>query len=65
MDGRRRLGFEFKRTTAPTITRSMYSALTDLALTRLDIIHAGPHTFPLSRKVRAVAATRLLSDLKP
>jgi predicted AAA+ superfamily ATPase len=65
MDGRKRLGFEFKRTTTPTITRSTHSALSDLALTHLDIIHAGPHTFPLSRKVRAIAATRLLSDLNP
>jgi predicted AAA+ superfamily ATPase len=63
--GRHRYGFEIKRTTAPKITPSIRSALQDLGLTRLDVIHAGSATFPLARKVRAVAATRLLEDLKP
>lgn len=63
--GRRRLGFEFKRTTAPSLTPSMRSALEDLQLTRLDIVHAGRETFPLHKRVRAVAASRLLEDLKP
>jgi hypothetical protein len=35
------LGFEFKRTTTPTITRSVHSAVTDLALAHVDMIHAG------------------------
>jgi len=61
--GRRRLGFEFKRTAAPQLTRSMRSAMADLDLTRLDVIHAGPDTFPLAPRVRAVAAARLLEDL--
>ena len=39
--GGQRRGFEIKRTTAPTITPSMRSALTDLRLQRLDVIHAG------------------------
>lgn len=34
--GRRRLGFEIKRTTAPEITKSMRIALADLRLDRLD-----------------------------
>jgi predicted AAA+ superfamily ATPase len=62
--GSRRLGFEFKRTTAPSLTPSMRSALTDLRLTRLDVIHAGDKTFPLAANVRAVAVTRLLTDLE-
>jgi hypothetical protein len=60
-----RLGFEIKRTTAPRITPSMRSALGDLELTRLDVIHAGSETFPLAPRVRAVAAERLLADLAP
>lgn len=63
--GRRRLGFEFKRTTTPSLTPSMRSALEDLQLTRLDVVHAGRETFPLHKRVRAVAASRLLEDLKP
>ena len=59
VDGRRRYGFEFKRTAAPQITRSMHSALSDLKLTRLDIVHAGKQTFPLAKKVRAVAASEI------
>lgn len=63
--GRQRLGFEFKRTAAPEITKSMRIALTDLKLTRLDVIHAGRDTFPLAANVRAVAASRMLADLRP
>jgi len=43
----------------------MRSALEDLQLTRLDVVHAGRETFPLHKRVRAVAASRLLEDLKP
>jgi hypothetical protein len=35
--GRRRLGFEFKRATAPTVTASMRTAMQDLSLERLDV----------------------------
>lgn len=63
--GPRRYGFEVKRTTAPGLTPSMRHALTDLRLTRLDVIHAGAHTFPLGKDVRAVSAHRLLEDLHP
>ena len=63
--GRTRLGFEFKRTDSPNITRSMRTVLEDLRLTRLDVVHAGDNTFPLHKKIRAVALSRLLKDLKP
>jgi hypothetical protein len=62
--GRQRLGFEIKRTSAPKLTPSMRNALEDLKLKRLDVIHAGDETFPLDKKVRAIAFTRLLADLK-
>lgn len=57
--GRRRLGFEIKRTVAPRVTRSMRIALEDLSLEQLDVIHAGEGTFPLAERIRAVA----LSDV--
>jgi predicted AAA+ superfamily ATPase len=62
--GRRRLGFEFKRTDAPTVTRSMRTALADLGLDRLSIVHAGKHTFPLAREIQAVALRRILEEEK-
>jgi predicted AAA+ superfamily ATPase len=60
----RRYGFEIKRTMSPKITPSMRSAVEDLQLTRLDVVYAGTETFPLSQRVRAVAAVRLLRDLR-
>ena len=65
VSGARRYGFEIKRTTAPRVTASMRSALADLELSRLDVVHAGTETFPLAPQIRAVAAERLLSDLRP
>lgn len=63
--GRRRLGFEFKYSDAPQMTRSMHLALADLKLDRLDMVHAGKHTFPLAERVRALALSRLTEDLAP
>ncbi len=62
--GEKRFGFEFKRTTTPQLTRSMASALEDLDLVRIDVVHAGDRTFPLAKKVRAVSAARLDLDLR-
>jgi hypothetical protein len=64
LQGKRRLGFEFKRTSSPRLTPSMRVALADLKLQRLDVIHAGEETFPLADRIRAVAFTRLLQDVK-
>lgn len=61
--GRNRWGFEVKRTTAPSVTPSMRSALADLRLKRLYVIHAGDHTFPLDKRIQAVALARLTRDL--
>lgn len=63
--GSRRLGFEIKRTTAPSMTRSMRSTLDTLELERLDVIHAGEQTFPLADGVRAVSFGRMEEDLEP
>jgi predicted AAA+ superfamily ATPase len=63
--GRKRLGFEVKRTSSPRVTPSMRQALADLKLQRLDVIHAGNQTFPLGKRIRAGALSRLLRDVKP
>lgn len=43
----------------------MRIALEDLRLDSLDVIHAGPDSYPLADRVRAVAATRILEDIAP
>ena len=63
--GRRRLGFEFKRTDAPKLTRSMMVSLDTLSLDRIDVVHAGSHGFPMHEKVRAVPMQELLDAVKP
>jgi predicted AAA+ superfamily ATPase len=63
--GTRRRGFEVKRTTAPRVTPSIRSAIADLQLDSVDLIHAGDQTYPLAPDVRAVAADRLLEDVEP
>jgi len=62
--GRDRLGFEVKLTSSPRVTPSMRSALSDLKLQRLYVIHSGEETFQLERNIWAIALPRLLEDLK-
>ena len=63
--GNRRLGFEFKRTDAPRMTPSgMRSALSDLHLGVLYVVHAGEHSFSLGEKIRAVPIGRLLDGIR-
>ncbi len=61
--GNRRLGFEFKRTTAPAVTRSMRAALQDLRLDEMPLVHAGSRSYSLDRKIRAISFDRILEDL--
>jgi len=44
------LGFEIKRTAAPAMTRSAHVAIENLDLQRLDVIHAGDHSFALAQR---------------
>ena len=52
----RRIGFEFKRTSAPAMTRSMHSALTDLKLDRLVVIFPGKTAFLSTSKRRPLVS---------
>jgi predicted AAA+ superfamily ATPase len=63
--GRRRLGFEIKRTASPKLTPSMRIAFSDLKLSRLTVIHAGDKKFPLAQRIEAVPLSRLLHDVHP
>ncbi|WP_419846551.1 ATP-binding protein [Candidatus Poriferisocius sp.] len=59
------LGFEIKRTSQPAVSKSMHSALADLHLDHLYLIHAGPHRFPLTDQITAISATDLLTHEDP
>lgn len=63
--GRRRLGFEFKYTEQPTVTPSMRSALEDLKLDELVVVHGGTQCWPMADGIRAVAARQMLRQLQP
>jgi predicted AAA+ superfamily ATPase len=63
--GNNRLGFEFKRSTAPSVTKSMHVAMEDLRLRRLWVVHAGERAFDLTRQMRALPLSRVLEELKP
>jgi len=51
----KKIGFEFKYTDQPKITKSMISALEDLALDHLYLIHPHDQTFSLSEKITALS----------
>lgn len=62
--GTRRFGSEVTRTTTPSLTRSMKTAIADLRLKPLYVVHAGDATYPLSKQVQAVALGDLLKTLR-
>jgi hypothetical protein len=43
----------------------MRTAVADLKLDSLEVVHAGADAFPLARKVRAVPLARLLELIRP
>ena len=57
--GTRRLGFEFKLSDAPRTTASMHSAIQNLHLERLDVVHAGKQSYELASNIRALSLSRL------
>jgi predicted AAA+ superfamily ATPase len=57
--GRRRIGFEFKLGSAPDVTASMRTALQDLDLEHLWVIHAGKERFRLTPQIEALPLTQL------
>ncbi len=61
--GDRRIGFEFKMNSAPDLTASMRAACTDLALSKLWVVHAGKERFKLSPLVEALPL-RMLPDVQ-
>ena len=62
LDGVRRVGLEFKRTSAPRMTRSMHSALNDLRLDRVLVVFPGDSRFRLHERVDAVGLALACSE---
>lgn len=61
--GNKKYGFEIKYSSTPKITKSMRSAIEDLALDRLLVIYPGDHTFPLSQdNVIAIGLNQFLKN---
>lgn len=60
-----RLGFEFKHSAAPVLKPSMRSALDDLKLDALMVVHSGDRSWRLAPKVRAVALKQLTEQVEP
>lgn len=63
--GAKRIGFEIKFTSSPKITPSMKTALSDLKLNRLFIIHAGDKSYQMTGKIYAIASKNILKEIKP
>jgi uncharacterized protein len=62
--GRKRWGFELKRTSQPAMTKSIVVAMKDLELRNLTVIHAGPNAFPLATNVRAIPLREIGETLR-
>lgn len=52
--GQQRIGVEFKRADAPTVTKSMRIAMEDLKLDALYVVYPGLHRFSMGEGVEAV-----------
>lgn len=61
--GQQRLGFEFKFSDAPKITKSMKISLQELSLDHLTVIYPGEIDYPLSEKVMAKGIKNYLDEL--
>lgn len=57
-DGRR-TGVEFKRSDAPTLTRSMSIAMKDLKLDELVVVYPGMRSYDLAERIRVLPLTEI------
>jgi hypothetical protein len=60
----RRIGVEIKRADAPTLTRSMQSALDDLKLDRLFVVYPGSTRYALSDRAEVLPLEACIASLK-
>jgi predicted AAA+ superfamily ATPase len=59
----KRIGIEMKYSDAPAMTKSLSSALADLHLDRLLVIHPGKAHFPLGKKAEALPLVDCLKEI--
>ena len=57
-------GIEFKYADAPTISKSMRSAISDLHLNRLWIIYPGKEEYTLDKKIKVMPLTKIPIEWK-
>jgi predicted AAA+ superfamily ATPase len=62
--GKRRIGFEIKRTDAPRVTPSMRSALDVLRLEKLYVVHAGVGAWPMDERIAALPLAGLFEHFR-
>jgi predicted AAA+ superfamily ATPase len=62
--GKRRIGFEIKRTDAPRVTPSMRSALDVLRLEKLYVVHAAVGAWPMDERIAALPLTGLFEHFR-
>ena len=62
--GGRRVGFEFKYSRSPGLAPSMKTALADLRLDKLWVVHPGSERYALAQRVEAVPLMGLAAALK-
>jgi predicted AAA+ superfamily ATPase len=60
----RKYGFEFKYGDAPGMTKSMHTALRDLKLERLFVVHPGRDSYEMKDRTEAVALSQLRERLR-
>ena len=58
------IGFEAKRSEAPTLTKSMRVVLDDLRLKHLFVVYPGPARFPLHKNVTAIPMAALSAGVE-
>ncbi len=60
----KRWGFEFKCLDAPTMTKSLHSAITDLCPERIWVVYPGKDTYPIHEKAEVVPLANALAQAK-
>lgn len=61
----RRIGREFKRSSAPPLTPSMRIALDDLRPDRLMVVYSGERRFSLAEKIEAIPLAEIATASSP
>ncbi len=58
--GRERIGYEFKLSSAPRTMKSMHNALEALDLDKLYVVYPGDEDWPMAPKIEALGLLRSL-----